>query len=242
MMNLMNLPVMTLNRKMMTGYRILASLIICFTGYLGSFAQDAIVYGSLSDGHGSPLSNVKVIFKNKDSIIIHTDSLGRFQLRLPQGNSYTIFADIYGERIKFQNVLSINNYGKDVELEMELQVIMDTLYKEILILPDIHFEFDKAVIKPESYPILDSVARWLLSNPSMVVEIAGHTDNIGPAEYNLRLSQRRAEAVRQYLINKGVPPERIYARGYGETQPIADNSTEEGRSQNRRVEIRIIKK
>ncbi len=206
-----------------------------------SFAQDAIVYGSLTDMHSSPIPNAKIIFKTKDSITVHTDSVGKFTLRLPQGNSYVIFAHIYGQRIKFPNILTIQNYGTDIELEMDLQVVMDTIYKEILVLPDIHFEFDKAIIKPESYPILDSIARWLLSNPSMIVEIAGHTDNIGSAEYNLKLSQRRAEAVRQYLINKGVPPERIYARGYGETQPIADNSTEEGRAKNRRVELRIIK-
>jgi len=211
-------------------------------GYTYSFSQVAIVHGSLNDSHGTPLSNAKIIFKSKDSIIAHTDSLGRFTLRLPQGNTYFIFADVYEQRIKFPNALLLKNYGGDIELEMDLQVTMDTLYKEIIILPDIHFEFDKAVIKPESFPVLDSIAQWLLSRPSMVVEIAGHTDSIGSATYNLSLSQRRAEAVREYLIEKGVSPERIYARGYGETQPISSNSTEEGRAKNRRVEIRIIKK
>ncbi len=236
-------PLMKILRKMMTkGYNFIIASLVFIINLLPSFGQDAIVYGSLTDMHGSPIPNAEIIFRSKDSIIVHTDSVGKFTLRLPQGNSYIIFAHIYGQRIKFPNTLTIQNYGTDIELEMDLQIVMDTLYKEILILPDIHFEFDKAIIKPESFSILDSIANWILANPSMVVEIAGHTDNIGSAEYNLKLSQRRAEAVRQYLINKGVPPERIYARGYGETQPIADNSTEEGRAKNRRVELRIIQK
>ncbi len=207
--------------------------------------QIAKVNGSLTDGRGAPLTHIRVIFKplhKSDSIIAITDTSGLFTTKLPQGNTYKIFAELYGQRVSFNNILSLKEYGQDIELEMNLQIIMDTLYKEIIILPDIHFEFDKAIIKPESYPILDSVAQWLKENPNMIVEIAGHTDSIGSAEYNLSLSRRRAEAVRQYLIKKGISPHRLYARGYGETQPIADNGTEEGRAKNRRVEIRVIRK
>ncbi len=97
------------------------------------------------------------------------------------------------------------------------------------------FDFDKTEIRPEAYPFLDEVADILRKNPQIKVEIQGHTDSVGPAEYNLKLSQRRAEAVRRYLIDKGIAPERLIAKGYGESHPIAPNDTAAGRAQNRRV-------
>ena len=109
-----------------------------------------------------------------------------------------------------------------------------------IILRGITFEFNKATLKPESFPVLDSIAEILLKNPKIKVEIQGHTDNIGSEKYNLKLSQKRAEAVREYLIFKGVAPERLIAKGYGESKPIADNGTEEGRALNRRVEFVIL--
>ena len=76
---------------------------------------------------------------------------------------------------------------------------------------------------------------------SMVVEVGGHTDNVGSAASNLKLSQERAEAVKEFLINQGIDSSRIVARGYGQTVPVAENSTPVGRSKNRRTEIRILK-
>ncbi len=101
----------------------------------------------------------------------------------------------------------------------------------------IHFEFNKATIRPVSFPILDTVAQVLNDFPDITLEIQGHTDSRGSDSYNLRLSQERAEAVRQYLIAKGIAPERLTARGYGEGCPIASNRTASGRAANRRVEF-----
>lgn len=81
----------------------------------------------------------------------------------------------------------------------------------------------------------------MAENPRLKVEIAGHTDNIGTAAYNMQLSQRRAEAVKDYLVKKGIDPRRITAKGYGKTRPLASNDDEkEGRELNRRVEFRVI--
>ena len=105
----------------------------------------------------------------------------------------------------------------------------------------IYFDFNSAKIKPQYYPEIEKFAKFLKKNPKIKVEIQGHTDSIGSDKYNLELSQRRAEAVRELLIRKyGINPNRITAKGYGETKPIAPNNTPEGRAKNRRVEAVLI--
>ncbi|PLX86489.1 MAG: outer membrane beta-barrel domain-containing protein [Desulfuromonas sp.] len=102
----------------------------------------------------------------------------------------------------------------------------------------LEFDFDKAEIKPDHHVALEQAARFIRGNPSPHILVAGHTDNVGKAEYNQQLSEKRAAAVRQYLVeNFGIDSSKLVARGFGETQPVADNNTEEGRDQNRRVEI-----
>jgi OOP family OmpA-OmpF porin len=93
------------------------------------------------------------------------------------------------------------------------------------------------VIRPQSFPILDTVAQVLRDFPDIAIEVQGHTDSRGNDAFNLRLSQQRADAVRQYLINQGIASSRLTARGYGETMPIESNATTEGRAMNRRVEF-----
>ncbi len=105
----------------------------------------------------------------------------------------------------------------------------------------IQFEFDKAVIRPQSYPILDDVAAIIKANPGIKrVMIEGHTDSIGSDAYNMKLSERRANSVRQYLTNKGIAPGMLDTVGYGESRPVATNDTAEGRAKNRRVEFKVV--
>jgi OOP family OmpA-OmpF porin len=107
---------------------------------------------------------------------------------------------------------------------------------------NIYFDFDKATIKPESEPILDEVSDFLKANPNMKMEIQGHTDSKGTAAYNLKLSDRRAAAVKAYLVkDEAIKPDRLTTKGYGLTKPVASNDTEEGRAKNRRVEFAPIK-
>ncbi len=103
---------------------------------------------------------------------------------------------------------------------------------------EIFFDFDKADIKPAAYPILDEALIVYEKNPDLKVEVQGYTDSIGSEEYNLGLSERRAKAVEAYLEGKGVDPDAISAKGYGEANPVAPNDTKEGRAKNRRVEFR----
>ncbi len=111
----------------------------------------------------------------------------------------------------------------------------------VLNVRDIFFDYDKAILKPESFPELKKLATLLKNDPSLLLEIRGHTDNQGTPAYNRALSQNRAQAVRNYLVGEGVAKKRVVARGYGADMPIADNAAETGRAQNRRVEARLYK-
>jgi outer membrane protein OmpA-like peptidoglycan-associated protein len=115
--------------------------------------------------------------------------------------------------------------------------------KAIELKEKIHFETDKAVIKKKSYHILDQVNATLVQYAEIKkLQIEGHTDSVGPAPYNMGLSQRRAQAVVNYLKKKGIDPNRLAAKGFGEEKPIATNKTERGRSMNRRVEMIILER
>ncbi|HWR76052.1 MAG TPA: OmpA family protein [Thiobacillus sp.] len=106
-----------------------------------------------------------------------------------------------------------------------------------LVMEGVNFDFDKAVIRQEDIPKLDRDVATLKTWGDVNVEVAGHTCSIGTDAYNMGLSRRRAEAVRNYLISKGVSADWLTARGYGESQPVASNATLEGRVKNRRVEL-----
>ncbi len=104
----------------------------------------------------------------------------------------------------------------------------------------VQFESGKDVLTPNSLPILNKVAAVMKENKSYNLEINGHTDNTGGKAKNMELSQRRADSVKKYLESKGIDPQRLFAHGYGETMPVADNSTASGRAKNRRVEFKVV--
>lgn len=104
-------------------------------------------------------------------------------------------------------------------------------------LKGVNFDFDQSYIRQEDFANLDQDVATLKQWGDVKVEVAGHTDSIGTDEYNMGLSMRRAEAVRSYLVDKGIAADRLTVKGYGESQPIADNATDTGRFQNRRVEL-----
>jgi outer membrane protein OmpA-like peptidoglycan-associated protein len=108
----------------------------------------------------------------------------------------------------------------------------------VLTLRDVQFETGKAVMLASSMPVLDSIARQLVALPDEAIEVAGHTDSSGIYRRNVVLARARAETVRHYLYTRGVPLERMTARGFGPDRPVASNRTPEGRSLNRRVELR----
>jgi OOP family OmpA-OmpF porin len=103
------------------------------------------------------------------------------------------------------------------------------------------YGFDSAEIKSEAFPMLDEAVSILKKNPELKVEIDGHTDNIGPAAYNMNLSERRAKAIMKYFVDKGVEAERLTTKGFGLTMPAVSNDTKEGRAKNRRVTLTPVK-
>jgi OOP family OmpA-OmpF porin len=109
--------------------------------------------------------------------------------------------------------------------------------KQRIILRGVNFDFNSSDIRADARPVLDQAAELLKANAGVDVRVEGHTDSIGSEEYNQALSVRRAEAVYRYLVNRGVDPERFIVEGFGESRPVADNDTETGRAQNRRVEL-----
>jgi outer membrane protein OmpA-like peptidoglycan-associated protein len=108
---------------------------------------------------------------------------------------------------------------------------------EVKITQQIHFEFNKDRIRPESHPVLNAVVEVLQKNPDIRIEVQGHTDNKGGAAYNRDLSHRRAGSVKKYLVAHGVTPERLTSLGYGFDRPLVDNTTEQNRALNRRVQF-----
>ena len=118
--------------------------------------------------------------------------------------------------------------------------VLFTPERTTVTLQGVTFETGSSRLTPASYTVLDGVAAALRANPEYRIEVAGHTDNTGNATINLRLSEARAGAVRAYLANRGVAPDRMVARGYGSTMPAASNATSAGRNRNRRVELHRI--
>lgn len=108
-----------------------------------------------------------------------------------------------------------------------------------IVLRGVNFDFDKANIRPDATPILKEAATILKENATLKVSVEGHTDAKGTDDYNLKLSMRRAAAVKAFLVQEGVAESRLSTRGLGESQPVASNETDDGRAQNRRVELKV---
>jgi OOP family OmpA-OmpF porin len=111
---------------------------------------------------------------------------------------------------------------------------------KIIDLKGLHFEFNKTRLMPDAETILNWAAAILKKYPDMKVEVAGHTDSVGSVKYNQKLSEGRAQAVKDYLVNAGIPETQMTVKGYGKAEPVVSNDTDEGRERNRRVELRIL--
>lgn len=166
------------------------------------------------------------------------EQTGEFLVTLPAGRDYGL--NVYRSGYLFysdQFTLAESTSLDPFELEIPLQPIKEG---SKIILSNIFFDTNKADLKKESMAELEKMIEFLALNPDVRVEISGHTDSVGSEDDNLDLSQRRADAVVEYLVNYGIDSDRLVAKGYGEKAPIADNETEEGRQKNRRTEFEIL--
>ena len=187
-----------------------------------------------------PFSNteIKLVQSDNSYYSMITDSVGKSSILLNQGSSFRIICIVNGSDYEFDNQLEIHKEEDLITLNMNLTL---ELYSEIIELSDVYFLSGKHAIQEESKSELNKIARYLLSDDSIHIEIAGHTDNIGNERDNHELSKKRALSVKTYLVNKGVTDNRIVCVGYGEIQPITQNINPEGRAKNRRIEMRVLK-
>jgi len=199
---------------------------------------EALLKVKVVDMQGKPRKYDKVIFEDSASKKVYagiTGEDGTFSILVPKGKSYFVKLKSF-ESDTPQSVLRIPDREGLLTFEYTIKYELPKIYR----LEHVYFDFGKATLKPSSYKALDNLVELLKLKKTMVIEVAGHTDDIGSYESNMELSRRRAEAVRSYLISKGIEPERVIAKGYGSTQPVAPNDSDENRQKNRRVEIRII--
>lgn len=166
---------------------------------------------------------------------------GSFKIVLPYDKNYLIraTADKFFAQSENLNLDSLVKVGyKEIHKDLYLVPIE---IGQVVRLNNVFFDFDKWDLRPESFVELDRVVKLLQENPAIEIEMSAHTDSYGSDEYNFKLSDNRARSVMEYILSKGIAPNRIVSHGYGETVPVAENDTPENRQLNRRVEFKILK-
>ncbi|MFO7604685.1 MAG: OmpA family protein [Desulfurivibrionaceae bacterium] len=218
------------------------------------------VTGVVSDPKGDPLiAEIRWddLDKEKEVGYALSDPItGEYIIHLPSGGNYGYYADKPGYIGESEN-FDLRDYS-DAYQEFVLDIVLYPIVQPTPMEPEpveeaveeappveismnnIFFDFDKAKLRSESYMEINRWARMLNENEHIDLYISGHADSVGPDDYNRKLSERRALAVVDYLVEKGIDRDRLTAEGFGESQPVASNETEEGRQRNRRVQVRIL--
>jgi OmpA-OmpF porin, OOP family len=210
--------------------------------YLTPIARKLILAGNVFNKKTSEPLSAKVDFilrPDRRSIYSITAEAGKYNLEVGNLGWYVVTASAEGylpstDSVNFSSE-DLSPTGKDLYLtpiEVGLTVRLNNIY----------FDFNKTSLKSESFVELNKVVDFLQSNPTVEIEIAGHTDSKGSDEYNNTLSQGRSQAVVDYLVQQGIGESRLTAKGYGESKPIDTNDTPEGQANNRRVEFTVLKK
>ncbi|MDI3320029.1 OmpA family protein [Pinibacter soli] len=169
---------------------------------------------------------------------IQTDETGNYLITLPIGRDYAFNVNrkgylFYSENFSFVQKSPDSTYNIDIPLQpLEANAS--------IVLKNIFFDVNKTELKPESQVELNNVVQLMKDNPTLKIQINGHTDNVGKAADNLKLSNGRAESVVAYITSKGITADRLSSKGFGATQPVDANDTEEGRAKNRRTELKVL--
>ncbi len=200
----------------------------------------AILTGKISDAETGGAIAARITLADTNIYKVATDSTtGIYKAIIPPG-LYSIKVEAENYFIESAPIILAKDETKIQNFTLKKIPIVPKVGEKI-ILKGIYFDFNSAIIKPESYPVLDDAAKVLQAKPKMRVEIGGHTDTVGSDSYNQKLSYERAQAVKDYLVRyHNIDSMRLDVRGYGETQPIGDNRTKAGRDLNRRIEFRIL--
>ena len=177
--------------------------------------------------------------KNNRQFSGRSDANGKFSILLPAGDTYIIKLKTLVDTSKY-GMITIPALQPGESFQDPFKVNIQFEPARLYTLNNVHFDIGKPTLRQESYTQLDEIAEYMKWKDTDKFEIGGHTDNVGNETDNLKLSQQRADAVRDYLLKKGIPPARITAKGYGASKPVADNDTVEGRQQNRRTEVAVF--
>jgi outer membrane protein OmpA-like peptidoglycan-associated protein len=199
-----------------------------------------VVTGKVVDEEGHSLVAMIEVINNASNEMLgksNSGTEGDFHSVLQPGKTYGL--TVSAEGYLFQSVNLDIPAGTD-SLNLKVIVLKRIQKGKNIVLNNVFFDFDKATLRPDSKPELDRVVKVLKDNPSMKIEISGHTDNKGSASYNLKLSEARAKSVVEYLHANGTDLSRLTYKGYGFAKPIATNETEEGRQLNRRTEFKVL--
>ncbi|MBN2614721.1 MAG: OmpA family protein [Bacteroidales bacterium] len=201
-----------------------------------------LIRGVVLDRHSKqPLQAQILVSRLPEGVVV--DSLysdpesGRFLLSVPAERNLSLHVFKKGYLFASKHLLS----EKQTDSTRQITILLDSVAKgKSIRLNNVYFEVDQASLQPAATPELEKVVQFLKQHPALRVEIEGHTDNTGSAAHNLKLSLERAQTVYRYLVRQGIDGKRLTCKGYGNTRPVADNTTEEGRAANRRTELKIL--
>ncbi|MEJ0054246.1 MAG: OmpA family protein [Bacteroidota bacterium] len=222
-----------------------------------NYYLQGVTYTLKKDSTREILPNTKVsILDGKGDVMqdFTTGNDGKFLFRVFENENYTLLGETDGYLVKRA---PYTTNGKSVPLESLKELITNITFDTLLVLDrlernvayrlkNIYFKFDKSDIEPEAAIELDKLYEILTDNPEIKIELGSHTDSVDDEDYNQKLSQRRAQSTVNYLVNKGIEPARLVAKGYGESKPIARNTNPDGtdnptgRDRNRRTEFKIL--
>lgn len=203
-----------------------------------------IITGKILDAENKQPVSAKITYEslpdaNMSGAFASEPAYGKYEMFMLKGVKYILRIEAEGYQTFEEQIDLVSPIGKDS---------LENIYSLVAIgagrtlrLEKVIFDLGKFTVTPQSFPELDNLAKMLNDNPKMVIQLEGHTDIAGNADSNMRLSERRVEAVKQYLLEKGIKENRIKTKAFGSTKPLSRENTEAAKALNRRVEARIIK-
>ncbi len=209
-------------------------------------ADIIVIRGTLLDKETGEPIEAKILYEKlpEGTIAGITKShkgTGKYEIVLPKGYKYGYRAEVEGYLPINENIDLTKEEIPNDEMSANLYMVPEKV-AAVITLNNIFFDFDKSILKAESFPELDRLVTYLNDNKLIKIEISGYTDSTGPEEYNLGLSKRRAKSVVSYLESKSIESNRVKVSWFGEANPVEPNTTKKGRKENRRVEFKILEK
>lgn len=221
-------------RKLLLFSAIIAS-VSCFS------QQQASLHVTVMNKQRRGIANDKITFigqKSGTQFVGITDARGQFLIKLPPGDFYAIKVEVIGDEIDYQTFEVPSPPPGAVFKTVEMEIMYEI--PVAVTLKNVHFSSGSHELKTTSYATLNTLVDYLVRKKEIRIRLEGHTDSDGEEVSNLKLSEARAEEIKKYLVKKGVEPDRIDTKGFGESKPIVENTSSENKAKNRRTEVYIV--